>query len=141
MTKHTEGQKNIKDNLSLIVVAALETLNICKTDGNIINACMMSINNIVFIEVGLFLIKNVEFEEFPKADTLKAVTSIFSSDTENTLIASLNVICRLIQKDAEFKAYVKKAGFTELKTKLDFLKYHKNKSVQILVEDAYFLLD
>ena len=83
----------------------------------------------------------LEFEEFPKADTLKAITGNFGSENENTLVASLNVICRFIQKDKEFKEYVKKAGATELKTKLDFLKYHKNKSVQLLVEDAYFLLE
>lgn len=83
----------------------------------------------------------MEFDEFPKADTLKAVTGVLSSDNENTLVAALNVICRLIHKDKDFREYVKKAGFTELKTKLDFLKYHKNKSVQTLIEDAYFLLD
>lgn len=79
--------------------------------------------------------------EFPQADTFRALSENFSSDNENTVVAILNVLCRLISKEKEFKDFLRKAAFTEFKTKIDTLKYHKNKSAQLLVEDAYFLLD
>ena len=71
----------------------------------------------------------------------KGIANNFGSDNENTLIALLNIMCRLISKDKDFKEFVSKTAFTDFKTRVDTLKYHKNKSVQELVEDIYFLLD
>lgn len=70
----------------------------------------------------------------------KALSDNFSSDNENTLIAVLNILCRLISIDKEFQEFLKKSAFQEFKTRIDTLKYHKNQSVQQLVEDVYFLL-
>ena len=51
MTKHKESQDLIKDNLSNIIVSAVETLQKAKSDSTIINSCVMALNNIFFIEV------------------------------------------------------------------------------------------
>jgi hypothetical protein len=51
MVKHASGKTVVKDNLAVIVVAALETLATCKTDASITNACTLAVNNIVFVEV------------------------------------------------------------------------------------------
>lgn len=88
-----------------------------------------------------FFIKNFDLNEIPHADTFRAISDNFSSENENTLIALLNILCRLVSQLKDFKDFLKKAAFAEFKTKIDTLKYHKNKSVQQLVEDVYFLLD
>lgn len=94
----------------------------------------MALNNLVFTD-------SFPFSEVPDKDMFKALSENFSSDNENTVIALLNILCRLMSKSDSFKNYLKKTVFAEFKTKIDTLKYHKNTTVQKLVEDIYLLLD
>lgn len=51
MAKHPRSQELIRENATSIAVSILETLQKVKSDSTIINACVMALNNIVFIEV------------------------------------------------------------------------------------------
>ncbi len=115
-------------------MGAVNNLTKNKADGGVINACIMALNNLVFTE-------GFEYNEVPDQELFKALSENFSSDNENTVIALLNIMCRLISKSSSFKDYLKKQVYAEFKTKVDTLKYHKNQTVQKLVEDVYLLLD
>ena len=133
LSKYAHSQKIIHSSISPIVVAAIETLTKNKADAGVINACTMALNNMIFLE-------SFEFSEVPDQEIFKALAENFSSDNENTLVAILNILCRLITKAPTFKDHLKKSAFTDLKTRIDTLKYHKNVTVQKMVEDVYFLL-
>ena len=51
----------------------------------------------------------------------RGIANNFGSDNENTLIALLNIMCRLISKDKDFKEFVSKTAFTDFKTRVDTL--------------------
>ena len=133
LSKYSHSQKIIHSSITPIILSAIETLTRNKADGGVINACTMALNNMIFVE-------SFEFNEIPDQDIFKALADNFSSDNENTLVALLNILCRLITKGPTFKEYLKKSVYNDMKTRLDTLKYHKNITVQKMVEDVYFLL-
>ncbi len=51
MAKHPRSQELIVDNATSIAVSVLETLQKAKSDSTTINACVMALNNIVFVQV------------------------------------------------------------------------------------------
>ena len=51
MTKHTPSQELIIGNSANIAVSAVETLQKARTDSGIINSCVMTLYNTVFIPV------------------------------------------------------------------------------------------
>lgn len=63
-----------------------------------------------------------------------------SSDNENTVLAVLNLVCKFLESWPEWTEFARGNGRGELKTKLDFLKYHKSDGVKLLVEDVFLLL-
>lgn len=132
-SKFSEGQQFVRDNTAQILLAAVETLQANKQDAAVVNACVMTVNNLLFVS-------ELDFAELPKEETYKALTENLASENENSVIAILNALCRLLAKDPGFKDFVKKSVLGEFKAKLDALKYHKAKTVQFLVEDVALLL-
>lgn len=132
-TKSKEGEAYVRNNISSIVLAAIEVLTANKSDSSLVVACVMSFNNILFIE-------DLDFTEIPKPDMYRVLSGNLSSDVDNTVIALLNIFCRLISKDKEFQNYIKKDVYSDFKVKIDTLKYHREKTVQLLVDDALLLL-
>ena len=134
LAKTSEGKKLALNLQSEILLSAIETLKNCKSEAGVILACVMAINNLVFFE-------GFNSAEVPKEDLFKAISENFASENEDTLIALLNILCRLAATSKDFKEYLKKTVFTELKTRVDTLKYHKNTTVQAFVEDLYLILE
>lgn len=132
-SKYAEGQQFIRNNTAQIFVAAIETLQTSKQDSGVVNACVMTVNNVLFVS-------ELDFAEVPKEETYKTLVDSFSSENENTVIGILNILCRLVSKDPGFKDFLKKSVLAEFKAKLDALMYHKAKTVQYLVEDVLLLL-
>ena len=132
-SKFSEGQQFVRSNTAQILLAAIETLQSNKQDASVINACVMTVNNLLFVG-------QLDFAEVPKEETYKSLVENLSSENENTVIAILNCLCRLVSKDAGFRDFIKKSFLGEFTAKLSALKYHKAKTVQFLVEDVQLLL-
>lgn len=92
----------------------------------------MTLNNLIFAEYGL------EFEEDIKQQLFSAMAENLNSPTENTVIASLNVLCRLSYKNGDLIAYIKKEN-PSLVTKLQGLKFSQNEVVSKFAEDLLFI--
>lgn len=85
--------------------------------------------------------KDIILEELPSDETYRALADNLSTDNEDSLLAILNILCKLVANSSEFKQHLNKFCLHELKTKLEGLKYHKNKNIQLMIEDVFFLLN
>lgn len=115
-----------------ILMAAHRCLTDLKENDAMVKSMSMTLNNLIFAEYGL------EFEEDIKQQLFSAMAENLNSPTENTVIASLNVLCRLSYKNSDLIAYTKKEN-PSLVTKLQGLKFSQNEVVSKFAEDLLFI--
>ena len=116
-----------------LLVAAQESLTTLKENDAMVKSMSMAINNLIFAEYGL------ECDEDGKYELFRAFSQNLSCPTENTMIATLNVLCRLSKDNKEMIARIKKED-PSLIIRLGGLKSSQNEVIQMFAEDLLFIL-
>lgn len=116
-----------------LLVAAQESLTNLKDNDAMVKSMSMAINNLIFMEYGL------ECDEDGKFELFKAFSQNLSCPTENTVIATLNVLCRLSKDNKDMITRIKKED-PSLIIKLGGLKSSQNEVIQMFAEDLLFIL-
>jgi len=138
MSKYADGQTLVKKLNREVLTTAAKTLQDHKTDANLVNAAILALSNSVFIKVACSHLQ--DFVPSAQEQVHKALSENLSSENENTVLAILNLFCKFLESWPEYRQLAQGAARAELKTKLDFLKYHKSDGVKLLVEDVFLLL-
>lgn len=116
-----------------LLVAAQESLTTLKENDAMVKSMSMAINNLIFAEYGL------ECDEDGKYELFRAFSQNLSCPTENTVIATLNVLCRLSKDNKEMIARIKKED-PSLIVRLGGLKSSQNEVIQMFAEDLLYIL-
>ena len=116
-----------------LLVAAQESLTTLKENEAMVKSMSMAINNLIFAEYGL------ECDEDGKFELFKAFSANISCPTENTVIATLNVLCRLSKDNKDMITRIKKED-PSLVIKLGGLRSSQNEVIQLFAEDLLFIL-
>lgn len=98
-----------------------------------VKSMSMAINNLIFAEYGL------ECDEDIKYQLLSAFSKNLKTENENTIIATLNILCRLSKDNKDLIARVK-TELPFLTAQLDVLKRNDNHVITQFAEDLQFIL-
>ena len=96
-------------------MAAYISLTDLKDNDAMVKSMSMAINNLIFAEYGLECDDDIKYQLF------NGFAENLSSPTENTVIATLNVLCRLSKGNKDMIALIKKEN-SALTVKLAGLK-------------------
>lgn len=116
-----------------LLVAAQLSLTTLKENDAMVKSMSMAINNLIFMEYGL------ECDEDGKFALFRAFSQNLNCPTENTVIATLNVLCRLSKDNKGMITRVKKEE-PSLLIILGGLKSSQNEIIQMFAEDLSFIL-
>lgn len=136
LMKFELGQNLLLSNYTEILEASIQTIRSFKDDENLLKAFTIALNNIIFSEFGL------EMEDLTMLEIIQELSTLLKSNSEPVLVASLNIMCRLV--DSEDRAdYIKKnvpLKAPVLLTHLQTLRYRQNKDIGNFAEDLIRLL-
>lgn len=133
LTKFENGTDILFSEYDTVLLSAQKGLNDHSDNKGMIKALTMALNNLLFGEYGLECDDEIKFE------LIGALVNNLSGKDENTTIASLNIICRLLKGDEDLIERVK-AEQVVLIAKIDALKYNGKGNVKSFVEDLHLIL-
>lgn len=133
LTKFENGTDLLFSEYDTVLLSAQTGLTKYGENNGMVKALTMALNNLLFAEYGLECDDQIKFE------LVGALVNNLSGKDENTTIASLNTICRLVKDDKELIARVK-AEQVVLTAKIDALKYNGKGNAKIFAEDLDLML-
>jgi len=134
LTKFESGTDLLFSEYETILLAAQQALSTMSENTGLVKAVTMALNNLLFAEYGL------ECDDEIKFQLIEAMNNNLNSKTENTVIASLNIICRLCKGNSSLVGRVNNE-LAATKTVVDGLRYtSKNPSIIGLSQDLELIL-
>ena len=133
LTKFESGTDFLFSEYEAVLLAAQKALLELHENSGMVKAVTMTLNNLLFAEYGL------ECEEEIKFELVQGLVANLNNKDENTVIASLNIICRICKGN---EALVKRVNeeLPMLFTKTDVLRYIQNANAKSFTEDLLKIL-
>ena len=132
LTKFESGRDLLFSIYDQVLMAAYISLTDLKDNDAMVKSMSMAINNLIFAEYGLECDDDIKYQLF------NGFAENLSSPTENTVIATLNVLCRLSKGNKDMIALIKKEN-SALTVKLAGLKLSQNEIIAQFAEDLLFI--
>jgi hypothetical protein len=133
LCKFESGSELLFSIYDQVLMAAHQCLTDLKENTAMVKSMSMAINNLIFAEYGLECDDDIKYQLF------SAFAGNLNSPTENTVIATLNILCRLSKGDSDLISRVK-SELPVLVAQLDGLKLSKNTVIGQFAEDLQFIL-
>lgn len=131
LCKYETGCEFLFSIYDQVLMAAYLCLTDLKANTGMVKSMSMAINNLIFAEYGLECDEDIKYQLFTGfADNL-------TSPTENTVIATLNILIRLSKDNKDFIARVKKE-LPVFTAQLDVLKKNDNSVIVQFCDDIQF---
>lgn len=133
LAKFENGTDLLFSEYDTVLLSAKKGLTDMSDTASLVKAMTMALNNLLFAEYGL------ECDEQIKFELVEALVNNLSGKDDNTTIASLNTICRLLKGNDELIERVKNEQVV-LTAKVDALKYNGKGNVKAFAEDLNLIL-
>jgi hypothetical protein len=133
LTKFETGTDLLFSEYETVLLAAQQTLAEMADVPALVKAVTMALNNLLFAEFGLECDDEIKFE------LINAMQNNLGIAKENTVIASLNIICRLCKGNSDLTGRVNNE-LSALRTQVEGMRYNQNQTISGFCQDLELIL-
>ena len=134
LMKHPNGSNIILCNYDVILMALNEIMPKVTDDGLVSKTIIIALNNFIFAEFGL------DIQDELLLELTGRLVEVIKSVNEDAIVGAMNIMCKILDSEEVTIRQKIKDSNSELLSRLQTTKYHKNKTIAYFSEDLIRLM-